>query len=222
MDTKNNTLLALGLALAGFSPSAVFAAENPMDHMGIEHNVYLECLSQSKNRSVSPLQRLVDECGVDPGMPTDEFVKIYQPAIESDPSLPLAIRMALYRNSYTTYEFSYFQRMDNVFNTAKDAVQADAMLAALEAEAIAKLDPKSHAGGNILGGLSIARHSLRYWTETEPRGGMQTARWPRWLRKLAIVASDIAGGLIATELGAGAFASSVGSAASDFVGDLIP
>jgi hypothetical protein len=222
MNVKNKITLALGFAFASLSPACAFAAENPMDHVGIEHNVYLECLSQSKDRSISPLRRLVQECGVDPGMSTDDFVETYRPAIETDPSLALAKRMAPYRKSYSDYEFSYFERMDRVVETAKDTAHADAMFAALETEAIEKLDPETHAGRNILGGLSIARHSLRYWTKHESGDGVSAARWPRWLRKLAIVAADVAGGLIATEIGAGALASAASSGASDLVGDLIP
>ncbi len=222
---SNSKKLAITAALtaACFVSAPSFAAENPMDHVGVEHNLYLDCLSLSKDRSMSPLQRVVEECGVDPGMSTDEFVKTYQAMIDTDPSLPIAKRMAPYRKSYSDYEFSFFSRIDQVVNTAKDAKDADAMFAKLEDEAVAKLDPKTHAGTAILGGLSVARHSLSYWSQIKDlKSNVTVGRWPRWIRSLVIVAADVAGAIIATEIGAGGAASAAGSAASDAVRNEIP
>jgi hypothetical protein len=140
-----------------------------------------------------------------------------------DPTLSLAKRMSPYRDHYTDYEFSFFDRIDQIVESATDPAQADAMLARLENEAITKLDPKSHAGGNILGGLSVARHSLKFWSlSIKDDGQASAARWPRWIRAIVIVAADVGGAVLAVELGAGAAAGTIASAASDAVGDLIP
>lgn len=228
MTVKHNNriakcLLLPALALPAMFPLHASAAENPMDEVGVTHNVYLDCLQNSKDRSNSPLARLVLDCGFDPGMSTEAFVELYRPLIEMDPAESLAKRMSPYRGRYNDYEFSYFERIDKVVETARDPIEADAMFAALEREAVVKLDVKSHAGANILGGLSVARHSLKYWSEQPQSGGdAAAARWPRWLRTLVIVVSDIAGAVLATEVGAPQFAGQLGSAVSDAVGAAIP
>jgi hypothetical protein len=215
--------LIAALACAGFVSAPVSAAENPMDHVGQKHNLYLECLALSPDRKVSPLIRLVTECGVDPGMSAEDFAEKYQAAITSDPTLSMAERMKPYRASYTDREFAYFARFDKIANTAKTLGEAEAMLAELEAQAIAELDPKTHAGANILGGLSIARHSLAYWTKVGGGNPNVSAKgfWSWLWKKLAVVGADVVGGLIATEVGLGALAGEVGAAASDLVSDWV-
>jgi hypothetical protein len=218
-----SSAMAVAMLVAGLGSAAVSAAENPMDVVGSQHNHYLDCLQRSKDPSVSPLIRLVEECGFDPGVTTADFVKKYHSLFDMDPSEPLSKQMSPYRENYSDYEFSFFERIDQVVESAKDPAQADAMFADLENEAIERLDPKSRAGASILGGLSVARHSLAYWTTSgKETGQVFAARWPRWIRKLVIIASDIAGAVIATELGAGAIAGTVASTVSDYVENAIP
>lgn len=215
--------MTVAILVASLGSAAASAAENPMDMAGVQHNHYLDCLQRSKDPSVSPLIRLVEECGFDPGVDTADFVKKYQSLFDIDPSHSLSRQMSPYREKYSAYEFSFFERIDQIVESAKDPAEADAMFAELENEAIEKLDPKSHAGANILGGLSVARHSLAYWTMSSKEvGQVSAARWPRWIRTLVIVASDIAGAVIATELGAGAVAGTVASTVSEYVGNAIP
>jgi hypothetical protein len=210
------TLASLA-TISMFTVAPAHASENPMDHVGQAHNLYLDCLETSKNQSDSPLQRLVAECGVDAEMPVEDFVKKYQFILEIDPELTVAKRMQPYRKSYTDREFAYFHKLDMIFQTTLSPADVDARLAKLEAEAIAELNPKSHAGANILGGLSTARHSLHYWTQGSYAGSSRRGFW-RWL---AIVATDAVAGLIATEIGLGALSQPLSSAASSAVRDLI-
>jgi hypothetical protein len=212
------TLVSLSV-MSMLSISSAKASENPMDHVGQAHNLYLDCLETSKNQSDSPLQRLVVECGVDAEMPVEDFVKKYQFILEIDPTLSVAKRMQPYRKSYTDREFAYFHKLDTIFQTALSPADVDARLAKLEAEAIAELDPESHAGANILGGLSTARHSLSYWAQAGYAGSSNTTAKGFW-RWLAIVGADAVAGLVATEIGLGALSQPLSSAASSAVRDL--
>jgi hypothetical protein len=187
-------LLFSALALPAALPTRASAAENPMDWVGVAHNLYLECLALSKDQTISPLRRIVDECGYDPGMPTDELVAKYQALIEIKPGVSMRDRMAEYRDSYDDYEFSFFVRVDEIFAVARNTEEADAALAKLEAEAVAKLRVEDPAGRAVLSMLSTSRHSLRYWSaHAGIQGQVSAARWPKWIRVLIVVVADGAG-----------------------------
>lgn len=187
-------LLLSALALPAMFPARASAAENPMDWVGVAHNLYLECLALSKDQTISPLRRIVDECGHDPGMPTDELVAKYQSLIEVEPGVSMRDRMAEYRDSYDDYQFSFFVRVDEIFAVVRNPSEADAALAKLEAEAVAKLRVDDPAGRAVLSMLSTSRHSLRYWSaQTGIQGQVSAARWPKWIRVLTVVVADGAG-----------------------------
>lgn len=200
--------IATAVLVAGMSIKTASAAENPMDSIGVAHNLYLECLSLSKDASISPLRRIVEECGFDPEMSTDEFVEKYQPMIEMDPHLTLEKRLAAHRDSYTEYQFSFFTRIDEVVRLAENEADADAYFEKLETEAISRLSIDNAADRSVLSALSTARHSLRYWSDQEEKSGnIVAARW-RWWKVLIIVCAD-AGGVAIGGLGGGAAASSM-------------
>lgn len=204
--------VATAMLTASLAPMIASAAENPMDNAGIQHNMYLSCLQATSGSSADSLTRLVEKCGFDPGMPLDEFVKTYQPVIEMDPTLLLSEKMSPYRERFSAYEFSFYERIDDVVMSAGDTKQADAMLAAIESEAIAKLDHKTDNGANILGTLSVARHSLRYWSAYSVAHGDgsatgNTANRMRWWKWLLVAVADCGGYALTKDIGTAASAS---------------
>ncbi|GAB3351891.1 hypothetical protein [Lysobacter tyrosinilyticus] len=209
--------------LAGLLAVPAFAAENPMDNAGIQHNLYLGCLQDIGADSTNSLALLVDKCGYNPGISRDEFIKQGQPIIDMDPMQPLAEKMSPYRDRYSAYEFSFFERIDGVVHTAKDLPQAEAMFAELEAEAIQRVDAKTHSGANVLAGLSTARHSLRYWTEYAGKSDATGKRRP-WWHWVVIGVADVAGGVLGAETGPGAIgtAAAASSAANGLIKELDP
>ena len=204
--------MAVSMLAASFATTTASASENPVDEAGIQHNMYLGCLQSTGESADDSLVRLVEKCGFDPGMPLDEFVKTYQPVIEMDPTLLLSEKMSPYRERFSAYEFSFYERIDDVVMSAGDTKQADAMLAAIESEAIAKLDHKTDNGANILGTLSVARHSLRYWSAYSVARGDEsatgnTASRMRWWKWLLVAAADAAGFALTEDIGTAASAS---------------
>lgn len=179
--SKIRTLTAaFTLAVLVFSGMPVSAGGgNPLDSVGVEHNIYLGCLMRNGgDPNVSPLQRLVEECGFEPGTSTEEFVATYSPLVDADPYQTVADRMSPYRDEYTAYQFSYFTRIDQVIAKAQSAAEADAMFAQLETEAIARLSTRTAAEQSIFAALSVARHSLQYWSQAAGIAGVakQTAK----------------------------------------------
>ncbi len=191
---------------------------NPLDSVGIQHNVYLGCLmNNGGDPSVSPLQRVVEECGFDPGTGIEEFVATYSSLVEADPYLTVAERMEPYREAYTDYQFSYFHRIDEVIAVAEDQARADAMFAQLESEAIEQLTTETAAEQSIFAALSTARHSLEYWAEHMPREeGAQFAqkklKW--WVKVLVVVGADLLGAAGGTLIGGPVVGAATGGASS--------
>jgi hypothetical protein len=200
--------IATMMIVGSITSVAASAAENPMDSAGIQHNMYLGCLHETGKTAANSLVRLVEACGYDAGMPLEEFVRTYQPIVEMDPTITLVEKMSAHRNRFSAYEFSFFERIDDVVKNAKDTAQADAMFAKLESEAIAELDPKARNGANILGTLSVARHSLRYWSDYKAdRSGGTSAKRMRWWKWLLVAAADAAGFALTDSIGTAASAS---------------
>lgn len=207
---KSKSLAAAVVLLLGSTYGAsAFAAGNPVDTAGIQHNMYLGCLLDTGATQATSLAYVVDKCGFDAGMSTEQFVKANQPILEIEPTLPLAQKMASQRARYSAYEFSFFERIDQVVAKAADLDQADAMFAELEAEAIAQLDAKSRNGKTILGGLSVARHSSQFWAKhVAETGGVSSTGKRRWWHWVIIVAVDVGGYLLSENVGTAASASS--------------
>jgi hypothetical protein len=195
---------------------ALYEADgNPLDRVGIEHNVYLGCLMRNGgDTSGSQLQRVVEECGFKPDTSTDEFAARYSSLVETDPFKTVAERMGPYRDSYTDYQFSFFERIDRVIATAQDQAEADAMFAQLEKEASARLTTDTAAEQSIFAALSTARHSLEYWS-SQPAGSQASAqklRW--WVKVLAVVGADLLGAAGGTLIGGPVVGAATGSASS--------
>ncbi|QNH18158.1 hypothetical protein HEP74_03330 [Xanthomonas sp. SS] len=196
---KKKLLVATAALLAGsaFGVPAL-AAENPVDQAGIQHNMYLGCLMDLKASPDDSLTVLVKKCGYDPGIPLERFIATQQPIVDSvDPTRPFAENLAGLRQQFSAYEFSFIERMDQIVENAEDLDAAAVQFADLEREAIERLDPKSKNGSLILGGLSVARHSTRYWSEHAAENG--TASKGRFWKWLGVIASDVAGYFLSNE-----------------------
>ncbi len=191
------TAISLSAALFTLLSASSVQAGNPMERVGIEHNVYLGCLMrENSNQNIPALARLVDECGLRVGMSTDAFVALYQPQLNQNYDDSVIRQVARYRSEFTAEQFAYFEQIDRIFSTASNEEEIQSQLARLESHAIANLGSKSRAEQAVFAGLSTAQYSLQFWTE---RGGdaprAQKAKW--W----QIVLSDLAGAVVGTLLG---------------------
>ncbi|UYC11408.1 hypothetical protein [Xanthomonas sp. CFBP 8445] len=164
----NKTLFGAAAALligSAFGAGPALAAENPMDQAGIKHNMYLGCLMDTKASPDEDLAVLVEKCGYDPGMPLERFIATRKPMIDAiDPLRPMTENLAGLRQELSAYEFSFIVRMDQIVQNAGSLDAAAVQFEELEREGIARLDPKSKNGALVLGGLSVLRHSARYWS----------------------------------------------------------
>ena len=191
------TAISLSAALFALLGATSAQAGNPMERVGIEHNVYLGCLMrETSDQNIPALARLVDECGLRVGMSTDAFVAHYQPQLNQNYDDSVVLQVARYRSSFTPEQFAYFEQIDRIFSSAGDEAQIQSQLARLESHAIANLGSKSRAEQAVFAALSTAQYSLQFWSE---RGGdaprVQKAKW--W----QIVLSDLAGAAVGTLLG---------------------
>ncbi|MBB5941518.1 hypothetical protein [Xanthomonas sp. 3307] len=165
----NKKLLVATAALlvgSAFGAAPALAAENPMDQAGIQHNMYLGCLMDTNAPPDGALAALVEKCGYNPGMPLERFIATRQPMVDAiDPTRPMTENLAVLRQQLSAYEFSFIVRMDQIVQNAQDLDAAAVQFEELEREGIARLDPRSKNGALVLGGLSVVRHSTRYWSK---------------------------------------------------------
>ncbi len=165
----NKMLFGAAAALligSAFGAAPALAAENPMDQAGIKHNMYLGCLMDTKASPDEDLAVLVEKCGYDPGMPLERFIATRKPMIDAiDPTRPMTESLTGLRQEISAYEFSFIVRMDQIVQNAGSLDAAALQFEELEREGIARLDPKSKNGALVLGGLSVLRHSARYWSK---------------------------------------------------------
>ena len=102
------------------------------------------------------------------------------------------------------------ERIDEIVMSASDMKEAGEMLESLESEAIARLDAKSANGRVVLGSLSVARHSVAYWSvraDLEEKGA--SAAKMRWWKWLLVAAADVGGYALSHDVGAAASVSDV-------------
>jgi hypothetical protein len=210
IGNRKSALSMTLLLLGGLTGLQAAAAENPMERVGIENDQYLACLTKEKSTaSQSQLIRVVEVCGYKPGTTTEDFERTFAAFFWSDPQLSVSTRLAVAHSGYySSYEFSFFERLDATLAEAPDAASAGAAFAELEQEAIAKLDASKESSQSVLAALSVARHSLRYWT-SRPAPPSTPGGMSAWKKQTLIVGSDIYGGL--TGEGAVAAATSVGA-----------
>ncbi|MBX3726773.1 MAG: hypothetical protein KF823_12755 [Xanthomonadales bacterium] len=223
-----STLVA-GLLALGSAPGAAQAQGNPLDHVGIEHNVYLACLMHNgATQGVQPLVAVVNICGFDPGMSTAAFVERYEDFAQIDPYAGAVQGMLPYREAFTDAEFAWFAQIDNVLETAPDFATADAAFAQLEAAAVAQLRLGTPPQQSILAGLSVARHSLRFWSARERTSGSGTddsaasslRLRPIW-KVLLVVGADLVGGAGGTLIGGPGLGGVLGAASSGGAADVL-
>ncbi len=196
-------LLAAALATPQFAWAQ--GKENPMDSVGANHNIAVDCLMNDGGPAdASAFERVVTVCGYDPGESVDAFVERSKPLLELDYQLPVAKHMEVFRGNYTAEEFQYFSKLDAVLENSEDAEQGEVALAMLEQEALAKLNPRSTSAQSVLGALSTARYSLAYWQTRENEVGPKGI-WTPWRWRLYwVVRADIIGYLYTGSWGAAA------------------
>lgn len=228
MNTRILLWSALGLALVGAASSESHAADNPQQRVGIEHNLYLDCLMRKGGGSIEvSLRGLVDDCGFDPGMPVDEFVGLYAPLLGGDPLLGVAARMKPYRSFYTEEQFAFFDGIDQALALSATPAEADRALAKLEQDAMARFSGRDDAEASLLALLSTARHSLAFWTAPgapplEARsGGVQAQKLKWWQKVLIVLGADAAGAGIGFLVGGPVGAGAIGAGASSGTGSAL-
>lgn len=219
-DMNNRSTPRMLLVALAFAWLPAHAAVNPFDQVGFEHNVYLECLmAKGGDTTVSPLRRIVEECGFDPGTSIDDFIAGYSQFVDVDPSLSVVERMRPYRARYTDAQFSFFEKIDQVLLLAETQAEADAMFADLEADAIARLGTRTAAERSIFAALSTARHSLEYWSlayapPAAAAGAISPQRLKWWQKVLIVVGADLLGAAGGTLIGGPVVGAGTGAASS--------
>lgn len=204
------SIAALSL-IAWVSPAR--AAENPLEHVGIQHNAYLACvMEQDTTQGTSPLRTLVERCGFDAGMSADELVRKYDFMVGAHVGVGVAEGASPYREYFSDYEFSFVTRMDAILSLDADKATTDSLLAALEDEAVSRLNAGTRSGQALLASISTARHSVNYWAE-HAEGGDVEQRFP-W----DIVGADLLGALGGTLIGGPIMGTAIGVACSAAAG----
>lgn len=189
------------------------AAENPLEHVGVQHNAYLACvMEQDTAQGTSPLRTLVERCGFDAGMSADELVHKYDFMVGAHVGVGVTEGAAPYRDYFIDYEFSFVTRMDAILSLAADKATTDSLLAALEDEAVSRLNDRTRSGQSLLASISTARHSVSYWAE-HPEGDDVQQRFP-W----DIVGADLLGALGGTLIGGPVMGTAIGVACSAAAG----
>jgi hypothetical protein len=201
------------LSIAATTP-ITFAADNPMERIGIDHNRYLDCaMRSSTSASESPLRVIVDRCGFDAGMDADALEAQYGFMVDMHVGVSVLEGAEHYRGYFSQEEHSYISRIDMILKLDLGEAETYAMLEVLESEAIAELNSDSRTGQAILAALSTARHSLRFWAASG-RGGTGGARFP-W----NIVGADLLGALGGTLIGGPVMGTALGVACSMSAGN---
>ncbi len=205
MDVFRSLTITLGLVAACAFSMPASAAENPMENVGRLHNIYLDCLvKRGVSNDKSMLYRVVEECGYRPETgDTAEFVATYSSMLPIDPSATVVERMKPHQSEFSDYEFSFFERIEQVITSAANPEEAAAQLTRLEQEAVANLDPRSRGGKAVLSGLSVSLYSLEYWSDyyavqlrAERSTDIVAARQKWWIRVLVTVGADLVGGAV--------------------------
>lgn len=228
MHSKILSFSVLSFALACSASFESRAADNPQERVGIEHNIYLDCLMRNGGGTTKEsLRMLVERCKFDPGIPVDEFVEIYAGLLVDDLSLNVAERMKPYRSLYTEEQFAFFDRIDQALASSATPAEADRALADLEQEAIASFPGRDDAEASLLALLSTARHSLAFWTAAgsplleDRKGGVEAQRLRWWQKVLIVLGADVAGAGIGFLVGGPIGAGAIGAGASSGTGSAL-
>jgi hypothetical protein len=163
---------------------------NPSSSVGEEHNVYLECLRKVKPEGTRDelLQALVKDCGYEPGMSFEEFVKQADEQLPREYTDSLTEMVGPHRERYSDKQFAYLLQAERILQT-QSPEEAAGSLAKLEEDAVKSLG-REQSDLEVLGGLSTARHSTYYWTVQHSGEVPARARW--W----PIVLADVVGALV--------------------------
>lgn len=164
-------------------------AQNPMDGAGATSIAYMKCLTeQNASTADAAIRALVEQCGYDPGKPTDAFVDEIMAAMPSDPLAPMKEQLAPIRKNYTEEQFSYILGVERVFQTAQSFDEASGQLASLESQAVEALG-RSERDLEVLSTISAARHAFDFFSQSSISIFFEKG----WLRDLANVGKVVMG-----------------------------
>lgn len=170
-------------------------AQNPMDESGAASVAYLACVLEGRPVTVDAAVRsLVERCGYDPGMPTDQFVSQTLATLPSEPLAPVAEQLAPFRRQFTDKQFAYVVSLDHVLQTSKSFDEMSIQLARLEAQATNELG-RSKQDLKVLGALSSARHGFSFLSTFED-GRVSTMGFWRDLLQVGKVIGGFAAGFV--------------------------
>lgn len=208
MQMKN---IVVCCALLSAAAAPVFAQSGVSNRAGEQHNALLTCLlDNGAPPADKALGVLMDACGYSAGMPRDEFIKTYQPAVDADYAVPLAKLMADQREAYGEYAFSFFERMDRVLADSTSWNEVDAGFADLQQEAYGRLPMEGKARAVILQSLDVGRSSAMFWQKVEGRLKQGIGSRRGWFRRLmAVVGADLKSYVSSFDVGTAGAASAV-------------
>lgn len=208
-DTKGNfsakarSLSRARVFIAGISQRLVLAwvlaipaliaapahAQNPMEGAGATSIAYMKCLTQQNAATAdAAIRALVEQCGYDPGKPTDQFVDEILAVIPGDPLAPMQDQLASVRKNYTEEQFSYLLGVEKALQTARSFDEASDQLAILETQAVQTLG-RARADLEVLATISAARFAFDFFAE----GGVSLTFAKGWLRDLVNVGKVVIG-----------------------------
>jgi hypothetical protein len=186
------------LVLCASSLAIAESLENPMNHVGEQHNQYLACLQKVDPLGErNPFELLVNSCAFDPGMPADEFITTYTALMPSDLLAPMDVMLEPYRGELTDAQYAYMSETERILST-RSPEEAAVALAELESRAVESLG-RENADLAVLSSLATARHSASYWTENPPQPAAK-AKW--WQVVLGDAVGGLVGGLVGGPTGA--------------------
>jgi hypothetical protein len=186
-----NAVTFCALFISGVA-SAENPSINPAGSVGETHNVYLECLSKVAPEGTRDemLQAVVKDCGYEPGVSFEEFVKQADALLPREYTDSLTEMVGPHRARYSDKQFAYMLQAERILQT-QSPEEAAGSLAKLEEDAVRNLG-REQSDLEVLGGLSTARHSTYYWTVLHPDQVPARARW--WPIVLADVVGTLVGG----------------------------
>jgi hypothetical protein len=229
-------LLTLALALTtapAFAQQDPGLDPNPMTEAGELHNAYLGCLmKQDPEVRLDPFRVLFERCGMHVDGNQEAYIAQLDGLLPPDPLASWDDKLAPYRGEFDAQQQNYIDELKAILSrTDATPQQVGKSLSGLSIRASGALG-REQADLAVLGAISIAQHSLQFWTSEDLDASGLRSTGPKrrpWWKVLFVVVGDAAGGLIGGLAGgavagpAGALQGgiAIGSAASQAVGNAI-
>jgi len=219
-------ILALAcVATPAFAQQDSVPEENPMEEMGVLHNAYLGCLmKQDPEMQLNSLRVLVERCGLSVKGDPEAFIEEAGRLLPPDPLASWDDKLAPYHGLFNEQQQSFLDQLEAILSrTDATALQIAKSLSGLGIRASDELG-REQADLAVLAAISVASHSLQFWTseehDTAGLRGVEARRRP-WWKVLFVVTGDAAGALIGTAVAPGPGTVGIAAAASQGVGTAI-